>query len=216
MRSVLRRAVLGAVAAVVLAGCGTKTDVSPQMPESPVSPGAASGAPSATEQLPPAELQGRWWSWAATEPWATNPVADKDGSDCTRNQPSDVWFLAGTFGGHVRRTCTVPPGTPLAFPLVNRLGGPDQCRAFMATAEGSAKLDGVEIDVARYAYTDVTMTASAENPVTTDGGTFLSGACGLWAQVPPLNPGKHSVSLTGRSGGFTVSVDYSLTVEPTR
>jgi hypothetical protein len=44
-------------------------------------------------------------------------------------------------------------------------------------------------------------------------GTFHSGACGLWAQLPPLEPGKHSLRLAGSSGDFLVSAVYRLTVE---
>ena len=62
--------------------------------------------------------------------------------ELAKGQPGGVWFLAGSFGGRVTRTCTVPAGTPLVFPLVNLIGASGDCDAFMATAKGSAVLDG--------------------------------------------------------------------------
>jgi hypothetical protein len=211
-RATARGVVLGLVTTVSLVGCGVKAGTSPG-PDQLADGAPAAPTPAEAGKLSPADLQGRWWSWAATESWETNPVADDDGRDCGRNQPEDVWFLAGTFGGHAERMCTVPAGRPIALPVVNMLGGAEDCGAFMAYAEGTMKLDGAEVDMDRYAYTNVTVTASAGNPLTTEGGTFPSGACGLWAQLPPLEPGEHSLRLAGSSGDFSVSVVYSLTAE---
>lgn len=93
--------------------------------EGSTSPASGAQSPSSARAgLSSEDLQSRWWTWALSEPVGTNPVADEDGSDCERNQPSDVWFLAGTFGTHAKRTCSVPEGVPVAFPLVNPMGEP--------------------------------------------------------------------------------------------
>ncbi|NJP31887.1 hypothetical protein [Micromonospora thermarum] len=73
-----------------------------------------------SEEIPPLTQQ-RWWTWAAAEPTATNPVADRLGDHCARNQRADVWFAAGTFGGRVTRRCTLPAGRPIVAPLVNQV-----------------------------------------------------------------------------------------------
>ncbi|MFI1962121.1 signal protein [Streptomyces althioticus] len=159
------------------------------------------------------ELQGRWWTWASTEPAATNPVADEDGSACGRNQPEDVWFLAGTFGTRAERACAVPEGVPLAFPLVNMFGTPAECAEFMATAEGSAVLDGEKADVDAHRAEAVDIRSGVGNPVTGTDGSFTAHGCGLWVQLPALEPGEHSLTIRGRSGGFSVGVDYTLTVD---
>ncbi len=69
--------------------------------------------------FPPASTEGlaaRWVRWvAAAGPWRT-PLADATGEDAARNQPLDVWFLAGTTGGAERRHIAVPPRTPLFGP----------------------------------------------------------------------------------------------------
>ena len=55
-----------------------------------------------------------WWQWCSIEPLASNPVADKTGRFCNKNQNDpNVWFLAGTFGGKAERTCTIPAGKAL-------------------------------------------------------------------------------------------------------
>ena len=60
-----------------------------------------------------------WWQWAYSIPFATNPVVDETGEHCTEGQSGSVWFLAGTFGGETARTCTIPSGKSLFFPIVN-------------------------------------------------------------------------------------------------
>jgi hypothetical protein len=57
-----------------------------------------------------------WWEWALGIPKATNPLLN---GDCTQDQPSGVFFLAGNAGGTDVRTCTVPADTPLFFPILN-------------------------------------------------------------------------------------------------
>ena len=60
---------------------------------------------SCNENVPTAQtqlgtnMQQRWWGWVSSTPDASNPVKDQTGQFCAVNQPSDVWFLAGTFGG---------------------------------------------------------------------------------------------------------------------
>lgn len=78
--------------------------------------GCGGGADTAEGPLSSEELQGRWWTWASTEPAATNPVADEDGSACGRNQPEDVWFRAGTFGTGPSGCAPSPRGCPWPSP----------------------------------------------------------------------------------------------------
>ncbi|MFB6628640.1 signal protein [Streptomyces sp. NPDC056362] len=162
-------------------------------------------------QLASAELQGRWWTWAASEPDATNAVAETDGSACGRNQPHDVWFLAGTFGGHVERTCEVPAGRPIAAPVVNLFGDPQNCAAFMSSAQGTVLLDGKVVEPETYTGDSITVEGAPGNPVTGEEGRFAVTGCGLWVQLPSLASGKHSLKIRGRSGDFSTGVDYALT-----
>ncbi|MGI5490475.1 signal protein [Microtetraspora malaysiensis] len=159
-------------------------------------------------------IQGRWWTWAASEAEDTNPVTDMTGKFCDRNQPEDVWFLAGTFGGTLRRTCTVPAGRPVIFPLVNLVCTEAQCKEFMATAEGTATLDDKPVTPERMEDDNVAVTGVAGNPLTGEEGTTTSYACGLWVRLQPLEPGRHALTIRGSSGDFHTGVDYTLIVEP--
>lgn len=60
-----------------------------------------------------------WLRWATEIPWSTGPVTDTTGAACAIGQDDDVWYLAGTSGGHVDRACTIPANTKLFFPLRN-------------------------------------------------------------------------------------------------
>jgi hypothetical protein len=70
------------------------------------------------EDLP--QLTAQWQQWALSLPNDVNPLVDTTGAFCGVGQRGPVWFLAGTFfGGTVIRTCTVPEGTTLFFPVIN-------------------------------------------------------------------------------------------------
>lgn len=64
-------------------------------------------------------LAAKWWAWAIAEEF--NPIIATGSVDCTAGQQGNTWFLAGSFFdiGPVARTCTVPTGTKLFFPVVN-------------------------------------------------------------------------------------------------
>jgi len=67
-----------------------------------------------------AELAAEWWQWALSIPFEQNPIADTNGTFSAVGQSGEVWFLAGTFGGPaVTRTCDVPAGKELFFPILN-------------------------------------------------------------------------------------------------
>ncbi|MEV4098196.1 signal protein [Streptosporangium saharense] len=146
-------------------------------------------------------VQGRWWNWAYSGDERTSPVRDTSGRFCARDQPRDVWFLAGTFGGTARRTCAVPQERPIVFPLVNLVAPVVQCRAFMTAAKGGAVLDGQPV-TSEHLEDDVVVNRRR------------SHACGLWVRLHPLSPGTHTLTLQGSSGDFHTNVTYTLVVTP--
>ncbi|RJL33318.1 signal protein [Bailinhaonella thermotolerans] len=207
-----RRSFVAFFAALALvSGCSGGTGEKPaQAAGSPAAEApAGGGAP-----LPDADaVQGRWWTWAASEAEGTNPVADETGEFCARNQPSDVWFLAGTFGGPAKRKCTVPAGRPLVFPLVNRIADKDACDGFMAGARGSASLDGKPLESEPIVTEKAQVTSVAGNPVTEAAGTETYYACGIWVRLAPPSPGKHTLTFKGNAEDFEADVEYTLTVK---
>ncbi|WP_235502947.1 MULTISPECIES: hypothetical protein [unclassified Kitasatospora] len=95
---------------------------------------------------------------------------------------------------------------------MNLFGKAADCSAFMATAQGSAILDGQALEPERYEATAVQISAVDGNPLTRSGGHFRTQACGLWVQLESLAPGSHTLAIRGSSGSFAVSVDYKLQV----
>ncbi|GGN96910.1 hypothetical protein GCM10010112_88650 [Actinoplanes lobatus] len=174
----------------------------------------STGAGRAAEESPAERsIQARWWEWAAAESEETNPVADETGEHCARNQPGDVWFLAGTFGGRVERRCTVPLGVPVVVPAVNLVATEAwDCFAFMTEASGVVELDGAEVPLERFDEEPITFVAGVGNPVTGVGGSTEGAGCGLWARIDPLGAGEHRVSIHGTSGSLEVEAEYTLTV----
>jgi hypothetical protein len=78
-----------------------------------------------------AELSVDWWKWALSKPVKVNPQIGsyKGGPKCDGTPvsptPGKTWFLAGSNTGEkVKRTCTVPVGTKLFFPVVNAVAFP--------------------------------------------------------------------------------------------
>ena len=64
------------------------------------------------------EWSAAWWQWAYAIPDSTNPML---GGSCEQGQQGPVWFLAGVFGtagGTAKRSCTVPIGKYILFPIL--------------------------------------------------------------------------------------------------
>ncbi|GKT10766.1 hypothetical protein [Desulforhabdus sp. TSK] len=120
-----------------------------------------------------------WWQWALGVPDNKHkaesglqrviPLKDPDGRACSEHQIGDVWFLAGTWVGDVTRTCTIPAGKSLFFPLINNayfafLGDPpeqrteeyarDQARCTQ-DATISVLIDGLEVRTPTAYFTGV-------------------------------------------------------------
>lgn len=158
-------------------------------------------------------LQSQWWTWAAATPLEINPVADSTGEHCTRDQPKDVWLLAGSFGEPAERTCTVPAGVPLAGPAVNLWSEASiDCEEFMRDAEGEVTLDGKALELSSAVMLPITFRGNDDNPVTGAAGEFDGYGCGLWFSVLPLDQGEHLLTIQGSSSGLTIDVTYHLTV----
>ena len=161
------------------------------------------------------ELTRRWWEWAASEPTESNPVADTTGEDCLRGQPTDVFFLAGSFGTTEARRCEVPSGTPLLIPVLNQVCGPDitDC-GFPSTASKNATLDGQALEIINVASeSPVTVEMGAGNAVFPDiSGPVSVQLNGDWVLLPPLAPGLHDLRVWGGLGSFNLDVTYHLVV----
>jgi hypothetical protein len=168
---------------------------------------------------PPASREGlaaRWVRWVAGFGLRRNPVRDRTGAAAGANQPDDVWFLAGTFGGEVERRCVVPSGRPLFLPSFNMWhrnaeGPPPHLpRAFgtLVVDEAPFELDVIATPV------PFEVAGARMNPVTLTRKPVPTTVWGLWRRLEPLAAGRHTLRFTGGDGyGFTVSAVYHLEVQ---
>jgi hypothetical protein len=68
------------------------------------------------------EWGARWWRWAYAFAVAYFPSSQAGEVDCFLGQSGSVWFLGGSTGEKpFTRSCTIPTGTALFFPIVNYL-----------------------------------------------------------------------------------------------
>lgn len=163
----------------------------------------------------PEGLASRWVRWAASHSLLKDPIDDPTGELQQRNQPEDVWFLAGTSGRRAERSCAVPPGRDLFIPLFNMwvfpATGPQEPAEW---AEGHLTVDAdlVPHDVITTPIPFLVAGRSL-NPVTGSKRPVPTTVWGLWKLIPALAPGQHVVRAVGGDGyGFEVDVTYHLTV----
>ncbi len=188
------------------------------------------------------EWSARWWDWALSIPPSMNPLLDPSGAFCTQGQSGRVWFLAETFGGSAIRTCAVPAGTMLFFPILNGAfgsglgdcppGNPGAgCSVPTLRAAAAANVDPpvtllVSIDgvpltgLSAYRATSpvFSYTVTSDNVVGLLAGTYSPVVSdGYWMMLAPLSAGAHTIFIKGISyippSGFETDVTYNLTVQ---
>jgi hypothetical protein len=191
------------------------------------------------------QLSAEWWQWALSIPESVNPQIDTNGKNAVVGQRGPVWFLAGVFGGGTAaRTCSVPEGSALFFPVANiiALNTPNVCgqkgtltvsklRAMAADViDGAVKLsvtlDGKAITNQPRVQSTVFAVALPEDnvfntpcggPGSVPAGIYSPGVGdGYYVLLGPLNRGNHSLHFHGEipSQGFTEDVTYNLTIVP--
>jgi hypothetical protein len=171
------------------------------------------------------EWSREWWQWAASFAEHESPVADRSGRQCGAKQSGAVWFLAGTFGTQrTIRTCTVPAGKHLFFPLINYVVFPpseqsstcEQVKSTAAEATDDASALVLEVDG------KIFRNLSAHRQATRDcfdldargaGGITPSAANGYYIMLKPLSRGTHTLNFGGILPGMTQAVTYTLRVE---
>ncbi|MER7758707.1 hypothetical protein [Streptomyces sp. NPDC097619] len=150
-----------------------------------------------------AALSQRWWRWADSAPEDRSPVRDRTGEHAGWNQPGDVWFLAGTYGGRVVRRCAVPAGRRLFFPVLNMQHDTKYAKTpqRLGVAEAVAAVNGVPLPLREF-------TAQYRGPWFTRRFSW-----GLWAGLAPLTPGQYVLEIKATAtNGFHVDTTYHLEV----
>jgi hypothetical protein len=186
------------------------------------------------------EWTAKWWQWVLAIPTKDNPVVDESGEKCAvgQNNP-DVWFLAGTGGGEVARTCTIPSGKAIFFPVLNvecdylsdlahkteadlrKCAKDDQDKA----TNLQATIDGVTIpDLNMYRVQSplFNLTIPKDNAMGIPPGFTQAISDGFWVLLKPLPVGKHEIHFSGSLVDFTTTgplnfvsdAKYDITINP--
>ena len=168
-----------------------------------------------------AELSVAWWKWALSKPVEVNPQIGsyKGGPKCDGKPvsptPGNTWFLAGSNTGEkVKRTCTMPVGTKLFFPVVNSVAFPfapgetkhnqrQLVKQFIREVVNdpdfsmSVTVDGKEVKnnrIVRALSPVFSFTLPKDNFFEIPAGKYDDASSnGLWVTLPPLSKGKHKI-----------------------
>ena len=168
-----------------------------------------------------------WWQWAASFEHSQSPVADLTGELCAGKQSGTVWFLAGTYGtARTVRTCTVPRGKYLFFPLINYVvrpsaNGAPNCLAVMSSAARMTdQVFSLLLDVDGIRHTDLAQHRQATRGCFDLGALaepkvriFPAAANGYYVMLRPLPPGRHTLNFGGALPSMLQAVTYTLVVE---
>jgi hypothetical protein len=188
----------------------------------------------------------RWYQWVCSLPKSHNPLFET--ADCSAGQSGPVWFLGGTFVvaeengvyvGRADRTCRIPSGTKLFFPIIdiaiNTLN-PDRTDqylldyaeylgGFLVPESLRLEIDGKAVsDVAQYRVASPvfhTGPLPEDNILGRDAGTDPRVASdGYYVMLKPLSVGTHTVRFSGRSFisfldyHFELDIQYTITIVP--
>jgi hypothetical protein len=181
----------------------------------------------------------KWWQWLLSIPKDVNPLNDDTGQNCAQKQEGPVWFLAGTPGGSFERTCTIPAGKAILFPILNgectyadspTAKTESDLRSCSIAADTGvtnleATIDGMKLQgVDKYRLTSLpfNVTLVNNNILGVQAGPTKGVSDGWWVFMNPLSPGKHEIhfsgqlvnpSITATNPRFVTEVTYHLTVQ---
>jgi hypothetical protein len=178
------------------------------------------------------EWTAKWWQWAYSTPEDINPAADVTGENCDKGQTGPVWFLAGTFGGLNERSCVIPAGKSILFPVMNaacsKLEYPElQTESELRTCAVSSNdgvteltvtIDGQPINETQLRSTRVQsplfdLNLPEGNIISGHRGSTQAVSDGFWVFLAPLAPGAHEIHFRGAIVDFTTASQNNFVTE---
>lgn len=176
--------------------------------------------------LSQAELAKRWWQWLSSFGAQESPANDHSGAHCAAGQDGPIWYLAGAFGSDpVQRTCHIPAGKILFFPIITYMVVPTDGSLTCAEAiKGAremtdaatdlhAELDGKAIDglLQRRVASSGCFNAGERAPGKPN--IAPSAANGYWLALPALPKGRHKLRFGGTLPSLGQEINYTLITE---
>jgi hypothetical protein len=169
------------------------------------------------------EWSAEWWQYMLSMPKNPNPLLDKAGGYCANVQHGPVWLLAGGIAeaNTIIRTCSIPEGRALFFPLVNGVDvnttaqPVNELRAEIAGCIDAAFNLSVELDGRRIPYNELERSRVRSVPFSvvfpadglpltppTPAGIYSPAVDdGYYVMMRPLPVGPHTLRFTGASPG---------------
>ncbi|RTL44360.1 MAG: hypothetical protein EKK53_07020 [Burkholderiales bacterium] len=190
----------------------------------------ALAGPAKAQLIPPAkaiagasqeEWSRRWWHWALSFDDEDSPVLDPDGRLCGAGQSGPVWFLAGSYGSQrTVRTCRLPAGKTLFFPLVNVIAVPpdderEACASLMLRAEDQTESPGalvLEMNGRRFNGLEAHRQATRGCFLVSPEDDAPAAANGYYVAFGPLKAGRYTLNFGGILPGLSQAVTYTLDV----
>lgn len=188
-----------------------------------------------------------WWQYAIQTPYEKIFTDDTSATfDCASGQSSaPVFFLVGGGSEYITalRTCTVPRGKAILFPIINAecstleplpwRGENEYALRTCASSFGNATItDSLKVTVdgaplqnlknTRVQSPVFTFKSPDANSILGMAGTGLSASDGYWVLLNPLSPGKHKIHFEGAGEASNINgqpyinfqnVTYELTVQ---
>jgi hypothetical protein len=183
------------------------------------------------------EWSAQWWQYVLSIPTDFNPLLDNTGKYCTVAQQGPVWFLMGSLAGStlVTRTCNVPEGLALFFPIINIVDvnttnqTVSELRAEIApcmdhainlkvTVDGADNFPGPRQRTLSIPFAVETPTGGLGTLLGLVPDKVYSPAVddGYYVMLKPLSVGSHTISFSGQSsascGPFSANVTYHLNI----
>jgi hypothetical protein len=181
----------------------------------------------------------KWQQWLMSAPESINPAVDITGKYCSLNQNGPVWFLAGTVGGSADRTCNIPKGKDILFPIIasecdektfpNVKLLEDKIRCAQEdnnnVLDMKVVIDGTPLkNLERYRITSpqYNLTFPEKNMFGVAPGNTVGLSDGYWIFLQPLKPGIHTIYFSASSPenptigttSFVVNVKYTINIIP--
>jgi hypothetical protein len=184
---------------------------------------------------------GYWWKHMLEIPMQLNPIADNTGDLCKYGETDKVFMLAGSFGGKVERTCTVPYGKPLLWNVISSecsfaenpgMKSENELRLCAEELQNLVKqadviIDGNKINVIsdyRIQSPLFNMSLPKNNVFGLEEQSTQAVSDGAWVFLSNLDPGTHTIRSIGHmidysspaKINFVSDATYKLIVNDTR
>ncbi|MBV9653064.1 MAG: hypothetical protein JOZ42_00735 [Acetobacteraceae bacterium] len=186
-------------------------------------------------------LAAQWWEFVTSIPTSVNPLTDETGQYCMVGQRGNIWFLGGVLNasGNATRTCAIPEGKTLFFPVLNAIGvnTPNACgqnsvplsladlRAMNkmqidSVTTKTATLDREPLNVRRETSKIFAITLPQDNLFSAPGSPCPAGVYspvvdeGYYVKLSGLRAGSHVLEIKGSTPNFNLDVLYNLEIVP--